>query len=243
MKLTAEQIYEKLIKEEKILEVNGQIRFFLGSVDIIVKQRDVVGNIMQEWLEGWLKKNNIEYAPNPNTQMPPDVYLDPSDKTSNLLEVKAFNYDATPGFDIADFNAYQQEIVDKPYMLHVKYLIFGYVMTEDGFVIIKKLWLKDVWNMCRPMAKWSLNLQVKEGVVHKIRPAKWYSHAKASFLPFETLEDFISALLEVVYQNPKTHNIAGTWLPNFLASYKKFYGKKLVIKRWSEIEDKYVIGK
>lgn len=139
MKLTAEQIYERLITEEKILEVKGQIRFYLGSVDIVVKQRDVVGNIMQEWLEGYLRKNNIEYSPNPNTQMPPDIFLDPDDKTRNLLEVKAFNYEASPGFDIADFNAYQQEIVEKPYMLHVKYLVFGYVMTDEGYVIIKKL--------------------------------------------------------------------------------------------------------
>lgn len=240
MKLTAEQVYERLINDDKILEVKGQIRFYLGNVDIVVKQRDVVGNIMQEWLEGWLRKNDIEYSPNPNTQMPPDIYLSPDDKTANLLEVKAFNYQATPGFDIADFNAFQQEIIAKPYMLHVKYLIFGYVMTEDGYVEIKKLWLKDVWNICRPMNKWPLNLQIKENVVHKIRPAKWYSNARSNFRPFETLEDFISAIQETMYQNPKTHNSAGTWLPDFISSYKKFYGVRLNVKRWGEIADKYI---
>lgn len=119
-KLTAEQVYDRLLNVDKILTVKGQIRFYLGDVDIIVKQKDVVGNIMQEWLEGWLKANEIVFAPNPNTQMPPDVFLDPENKETNLLEVKAFNYQATPGFDIADFRAYQNEIVAKPYMLHVK---------------------------------------------------------------------------------------------------------------------------
>ena len=63
MKLTADQVYQKLLEDFKIYEVQGQIKFYLGDVDIIVKARDVVGNIMQEWLEGWLKKNgrNLQY--------------------------------------------------------------------------------------------------------------------------------------------------------------------------------------
>lgn len=72
MRLTAQQIYDKLINEDEIKTVKGQIRFHLGDVSIIVKRKDVVGNILQEWLEGWLDARNIEYAPNPNTQMPPD---------------------------------------------------------------------------------------------------------------------------------------------------------------------------
>lgn len=115
MRLTAEEVYNKLINDDKILEVKGQIRFYLGDVDIIVKQRDVVGNIMQEWLEGWLQKKGIDYMPNPNSQMPPDFYLNPEDTTSDLLEVKAFNNERTPAFDIADFNSFQSEIKDKPY--------------------------------------------------------------------------------------------------------------------------------
>ena len=95
---------------------------------------------MQEWLEGWLARNEIDFKTNPNSQMPPDFFLNPDDLTCDLLEVKAFNYDAQPGFDIADFNMYQSEIVERPYMLHGKYLIFGYQMTEDGYVIIRNLW-------------------------------------------------------------------------------------------------------
>ena len=56
MKLTAQQVYNKLINEDRLLELEGQIKFFLGDVDIIVKQKDVVGNIIQEWLQGWLDK-------------------------------------------------------------------------------------------------------------------------------------------------------------------------------------------
>ena len=55
MKLTVEQVYNKLVNDDKILTKKGQITFTLGDIDIIVKQRDVVGNIMQEWIEGGLK--------------------------------------------------------------------------------------------------------------------------------------------------------------------------------------------
>lgn len=240
MRLTAQQVYDKLINEDEILNVKGQIKFYLGDVDIIVKQKDVVGNIMQEWLEGWLKKNDIEFKLNHNTQMPPDFYLNPDDMKSDLLEVKAFNKDKSPGFDIADFKSFQHEIIDKPYMLHTEYLIFGYQMSDDGYVLIKQLWLENVWNICRRMEKWPLNLQIKENVVHKIRPAVWYSHAKSiKFSPFSCLEDFISAMEHTVYQNPATKNESGTWLMDFKASYKALYGKKLDIPRWSEIEEKY----
>lgn len=102
MRLTAQQIYEKLINEDGILTLTGQIRFHLGDVSIIVKRKDVVGNIIQEWLEGWLIARGIEFDPNPNTQMPPDVFLNPDNHTENLLEIKAFNRESSPAFDIAD---------------------------------------------------------------------------------------------------------------------------------------------
>lgn len=239
MKLTAQEVYSKLVNEDKILELKGQIRFYLGDVNIIVKQKDVVGNIIQEWLQGWLDKRGIEYAPSENTQMPPDFFLNPDDKTKNLLEVKAFNRSASPGFDIADFRMYEEEIVEKPYMLDVDYLIFGYDMSNDGIVTIKDVWLKKVWEITRCMEDWAINLQVKQGVVHKIRPGLWYSVKKGNYPMFSCLEDFIAAIEETVYQNPKTHDNAASWKKKFLSSYERFYGIRLSIPRWDDIAHKY----
>ena len=59
--LTAEEVFDRLLNVDRIKTAEGQIRFYLGDVDIIVKQKDVVGNIIQEWLEGWLRKNNIAF--------------------------------------------------------------------------------------------------------------------------------------------------------------------------------------
>ena len=88
-KLTVEEVYNKLVNDDKILTKQGRITFTLGDIDIIVKQRDVVGNIMQEWIEGWLKKNDIDYSLNDNTQMPPDFYLTPDNKTEGLMGDKS----------------------------------------------------------------------------------------------------------------------------------------------------------
>ncbi len=241
MILNSKEIYDKLVKEDKILELQGQIKFFLGDVDIIVKQKDVVGNIIQEWLQGWLDKRGIEYSPSENTQMPPDFFLNPKDLKKNLLEVKAFNRSASPGFDIADFRMYEEEIISKPYMLDVDYLIFGYDMSDEGVVTIKDVWLKKVWQITRRMEDWPLNLQKKQGVVHKIRPGVWYSGKRGNIPMFKSLEHFISAIEETVYKNPKTHENAANWKRDFVKGYDDYYGIKLSIPRWSDIEDEYKI--
>lgn len=239
--MTAAEVYNTLIKVDKILEISGQIKFKLGDVKIVVKQRDVVGNIMQEWLEGWLKKRSVSYSVNTNTQMPPDFYLSPKDKTHNLLEIKAFNSDASPGFDIADFTMYSEEIIREPYMLDVDYLIFAYKMGADGVVTIKNVWLKKVWEITRRMADWPLNLQVKKDVVHKIRPGVWYSQKPRDFKMFSCLEHFLSAMEETVYQNEDTRKKGAQWKNRFLMNYKKFYNKTLVIPKWDEIKDSYLV--
>lgn len=56
---------------------------------------------------------------------------------------------------------------------------------------------------------------------------------------FKSLEDFVSAIEETVYQNQKAHESAATWKRKFLANYEKEYDIKLVIPRWDDIADSY----
>lgn len=227
-----------------------KISIEFGGNKIVLPNNDmVVENIIQDWLEDWLRQNYIEYVINEDHSLiPPDVFLDPQDKKHNLMEVKAFNYAASPGFDIADFRMYEREIKEKPWMLDVDYLVFGYDMSEDGVVTVKNLWLKKVWEICRPMSSgsgknkviWPLNLQIKQGVVHKIRPAKWYGVSK-SFKTFECVEDFLSAVEETVYKNKDTRDDGPGWLDGTLRNYETFYGKQLRVPRWYEIESKYYL--
>lgn len=234
MKLTPEQVYEKLNSDFRITEQVGNIRFNLGNISIIVKRRDVVGNIMQEWLEGWLKDNNIEYRPNSNTQMPPDLYLDPDDKTNNLLEVKAFNYEATPAFDIAEPVAYLQEIIQHPYMLNSYYLIFGYVMDEDGEVTIKDMWLKHAWEISAPAIKTAMTVG---GSGKKMRPTKWYNRSARAKKLFETKEDYLSAFIELLYK--QHHHVAAGAKDKIITAYERFYRETLRIQWWDDIKSRY----
>lgn len=89
------------------------------------------------------------------------------------------------------------------------------------------------------MKDWSINLQVKQHVVHKIRLGVWYSEQKGNYPMFACMEDFISAIEEAVYQNSITRGAAGSWKKKFLASYERHFGIKLNIPRWSDIEEKY----
>lgn len=239
MNFSAQEIYNTLVHEDQICSLQGQIKFYLGEVNIVVKQRDVVGNIIQEWLQGWLDHKAITYDVNHNTQMPPDFFLNTEDHSKGLLEIKAFNYNASPGFDIADFRMYEHELIEKPFMLDVDYLIFGYVMSDDGIVTISNVWLKKVWEICSSMANFPLNLQVKKGVVHKIRPRIWYTENKLRYPLFSCKEHFLSAIEETVYKNKDTHDEFSAWKDKFLKNYKKHYGITLDIPKWSEIRSLY----
>ena len=41
------------------------------------------------------------------------------------LTVKAFNREGSPGFDIADFKAFVNELIEKPYHIDTDFIILG----------------------------------------------------------------------------------------------------------------------
>ena len=120
------------------------------------------------------------------------------------------------------------------------YLILGYDTSDDGVVAIKDVWLKKVWQITRRMENYPINLQVKEGVIHKIRPGVWYSEWVTDYAIFDRLEDFISAIEETTFKEPKLRSsVASTWLAVFQRNYKAWYGEELNVPRWNDIKDKY----
>ena len=133
MKTTATDIFQKL-QDEGIIDSQGVIQFSFAGIDVQIEKKDVIGNIIEEWVKKWLEAHGIDFIHN-ESQNPPDFYLDPDDKTKNLLEVKVFDYDASPGFDIADFpNAYHLFENEVTLPLHtrltdedVEYVIGNYV--------------------------------------------------------------------------------------------------------------------
>lgn len=233
-KLTPIEVYNELQNDKDVFKQCGKITFSLGDVSVVVKHRDAVGNILQEWLEEYFKRKNIYYSINENTQMPPDFYLSENRKES-LLEIKAFNCFATPAFAIAEFNMYADELITSPWVLDTKYLIFGYMMDSDGSISIKDIWLKNVWEITRNSKNWALKLQVKRGVIQEIRPASFNKNKKV----FDSKEDFVSAVENVIYKNPSSNQKWEGWRDRFLENYEKHFGYTIAIPEWDEIREKY----
>ena len=169
-------------------------------------------------------------------QTSPDFWLNPNDLESNWLEVKSFT--GSPNFDIAAFRSFINLVIEKPWKLHSKHLLIKYKM-QDGVVEIEQIWLKNLWEICSTSNTWPVKVQYKNKVIVNIRPATWYSK-RADFKPFESLEDFLAAMEETIYQYPDTRvTIALNWKKNLINSYERHYGKRLSIPRWSDIASYY----
>lgn len=227
MKLTSEQVYHKLTKEYKIVGQTGGIKFTVKDLSIIIKTKDTVGNLLQEWLKAWLLQSDIDFEENTNSQTFPDFLLDKTNPKSGLLEVKSFDFDRGPGFDLANFDSYCNSLLSHAYRIDSDYLIMAYQMN-DGIFSIKDVWLKKIWELACPSSTYPLKVQEKKNVIYNIRPSIWYSD-RAKFKPFTSKEEFLSALNDTRYQYPQTRPTNGHWLRNVLKNYQEHTGISLKI--------------
>ncbi len=223
--LTATQLH-KLLISSNITKFKGNIQFNLANTCVKINTTDTVGHSLQSWLKQWLINNDIFFDEPKNTQEFPDFYLDNTSKTNGLLEVKAFNYNASPAFDIANFESYCSSLESKAYRLDADYLIFGYSMN-DGDIEIKEIWLKKIWEISSCSTKYPLRVQDKRGSIYNIRPTKWYSNKAQK--PFNNKEEFICALYKTLKQYENTKINADSWIHNVLKSYNGYSSKTLNI--------------
>jgi type II restriction enzyme len=228
MKLSGKELHNKLVNEYKIIGEKGVINFSLKDLTISIETKDTVGNLLQEWLKAWMIKEKIEFEENPNSQVFPDFYLDKSDSKLGLLEVKSFDWDRGPGFDLANFDSYCNSLLTSAYRLNSDYLILAYQM-KGSELTIKDVWIKKIWELACPSGTYPLKVQEKKNVIYNIRPSTWYSE-RTKFKPFNSLEEFLSALNETRYQYPQTRHTNGHWLQNVLKNYEEHTGVKLQVR-------------
>lgn len=114
--ITAQQLISNLNNLHLERQI-GVISFNLAGVSVKINTTDTVGITLQAWLKQYLIDNNIYFSEPANTQEFPDFFLDNKDAYKHMLEVKAFNYNATPAFDIANFESYCSSVKEKPYRL------------------------------------------------------------------------------------------------------------------------------
>tara|TARA_B100000795_G_C22790710_1_gene436788 strand:+ start:392 stop:1039 length:648 start_codon:yes stop_codon:yes gene_type:complete len=174
--MTPQQVYN-LLDTNNITSKVGTLTFDLADISFTVQTKDVVGGILQEWFENFLSTNNVQFEKPHNSQEWPDLILLPQNED---LEVKAFNHAKSPGFDIANFDAYTRSLLEHPERLDTEHIIFAY--ESDGKNIqIKDFWLKKAWQMTGPSDTNYLNLQVKQNQPTNIRPKNWRSKRSVTF--------------------------------------------------------------
>lgn len=232
----AEELYISLKEDLRLNGATGYMRFCLRDLEITVEQNNVVGNILEEWLDKWMKEKGMPHLHN-KKQEAPDFWLNPDDLERDWLEVKSFT--SSPNFDIAAFMSYIKLIISKPWKLHSKYLLIKYKM-HGGTVEIEDFWLKNVWEISCTSSRWPMKVQYKNKVIVNICPSVWYSN-DVEYKPFECLEDFLAALEETIYKYHDTRaTIAEDWSEKLCESYYKHYGQRLELPRWSDIKGKYI---
>ena len=228
MQLNAAKLYSKLRNNYKIIGEKGVINFTLKDLTIAIETKDTVGNLLQEWLKAWMKHERINFEENTNSQTFPDFYLNINDKKKDLLEVKSFDWDRGPGFDLANFDSYCNSLTENAHRLDSDYLIFAYQM--DGSIItIKNVWLKKIWELACPSSTYPIKVQEKKSIIYNLRPGTWYS-ARTKFKTFESKEAFLLAINETRYQYPQTRHTNAHWLTKVKKSYKLNTGLALKIK-------------
>lgn len=225
--ISAKELYDMLINDG-ILTIEGNIKFKLGSTETIIKTKDTIGNSLQSWLGQWLTDHNIFWFEPANTQEFPDFYLSEENKNEHMMELKTFNNEATPAFDIANFESYCSSLRTKPFRLDADYLILGYTMdTNTGTIRIKNVWLKKIWEISGSSSTYALRTQVKRGMIYNIRPIVWYSNSDSC--RFNSKEEFVKAIY-LTLKSYKGDSFAVDWLKDVKESYKNYYGKEIDVE-------------
>lgn len=185
------QIIPLLYRQGLILS-QGAISFNLLGVNVNVSTKDIIGGLLQDWFGNWMTQNGFRWRPGPNAQSWPDFIL--GDNTH--LEFKAFDGDASPNFDLANFDTFTRSLLTEAERLDTDHLVFEYFL-QNGIVTINNIWVKKIWEMTGPSDKNVLNLQVKQNVPVNIRPKNWRSDSRRIVF-FERRRDFVVALNEAL---------------------------------------------
>lgn len=223
MKYVTAQEIKELLEKQDIYNAIGNISINLNNTSVIIKQNDIIGNSLQEWLGQVLKDNNIYFRPAIG-QTFPDFYLS-EDDTHNLCEMKSFY--KSPNFDVANFFGYVESLAQKPYRLDCDYLIFEYNSNEDGIISIKNIWCKKVWEITGPAKDFELKCQRKNGQLVNIRPVTFNS-SRSKLLPFKSKEELLVALYKTHLSTTNQTRVSKEWLNKVVYGYKEYTGIDLM---------------
>lgn len=224
--MTAQDIYKLLLKNN-IKESTGYADFTFLGVTVRVTAKSAFGYVFQDWLEKWMEVKEVKFKKKNNSQDWPDMYLDPSkDNLKGLVEIKTFDFNKSPNFDIANFDAYTRSLKTNAHRLDADYLIFGYKLNDEGSFSIADIWIKKVWEISSPSGKQPIKSQVKQGVIVNIRPTKWYSKY-TKYKAFDSRRQYVKAINNTLLQYSTRKDQSRNWLKEVVADYKKHTNRDL----------------
>lgn len=183
------KIYNELHSIAATLE--GSTVFHFAGIGVDVEGKDGIGGLIEEWVGIWALQQGFNIKKATASQAFPDYFVGDNDA---LLEIKAFDYNASANFDIANFESYCSSLAHSPSRLNSDYLIFGYEIKGHK-ISIKDIWLKKIWEITCPSERWPLKTQTKRDVIYNIRPAAWYS-TRSTYKTFNDPDAFVNALYE-----------------------------------------------
>jgi len=211
----------KKMEESNLTAKKGKIYIDFDDVKTNITSKDVVGNSLQDWFGEWLKVNKFEWSPGAHSQNWPDFIL----SDGSHLELKTFNHDASPAFDIANFDAFIRSLYEGNIeRIDTPHLIFSYKVNQEGYLQIVEFWNKFIWEITGPSPTNIIELQVKQGSPVNIRPKNWRNPKNKLF---DSRLSFMKALDEVITRHNRQDRFGGDWFKKVSADYKQMVGRDL----------------
>lgn len=191
------EVYQ--LAKEEISHKKGNITITIDGITHISHSNDIIGNCLQEWLPEWFKDHGLQIEPNNRTQSFPDFFAIFPDGSREAMDIKCWNANNSPAFDIGNFNGLYTEMYNHPDHLFGKYLCIGYVPTNHGFTI-EEIYLKTLWGITGPTDTKPLNVQIKKQQIYAIRPSS--NFRKNSDKCFKSPKEFLKSMCETRNKYP-----------------------------------------
>ena len=121
----------------------------------------------------------------------------------------------------------------EPYYINADYLIFNYTINKNKKITIKKIYLKKIWEISKPMTArsqiaWPVSLQYKNKNIVNLRPNQSILEGNEPTF-FKNKIEFLEAIQNTIdmYGKSQDKYKDGLWLKNVKTKYKEIFNEEL----------------
>ena len=212
--------------KKELVGRKGSIIINYAGETVQYMNNDIIGNALQAWLPVWFQRNDVELINNEHTQEFPD-FIAVDGENHYDVEIKCWNYNASPAFDLANFHSLINVLYVNPRKIMADYLILPYQPTEHGFEVVD-VYLKKIWEITKPSRNYPIGLQVKRDQPYAVRPFPFHRQPENSF---SNRKEFVEALAETLKLFPPKNDVpyedAEDWLATVSINFCQITGEEL----------------